>query len=160
MYIMGIDPTANSADPEHALGTLGANVTDDGVKIYVYGQADGSGVTANRVVLIESGYAFDMLDTTNSAPGTGQGLPVGVCNAALTADYYGWAQIYGPANVRVAANAAKGTQLNSTGTAGQIDDDATAGSEAVDGIGLLAAGPGSNGNGSGFLDFPHVGRTL
>ena len=162
MYVMGIDPTATSSSAQFSVGQLGANVTSAGVKIYMYVKADGTGVTGDGYVCDIDGSTFvaSMSSTTTTAPGTGQGKSVGVARAALTASYYGWLQVYGAGTVRVAASAAAYTNLNSTATAGQIDDDATAGAEVIDGIALDAANGGSAGTAAGWINWPRVGRTL
>ena len=146
------DPTAAA---EFALGTR--LVGDEGSE-FVYVQADAGGVTgAGYVVLIDEAWSADMIDTTNSASGFQQ--LVGVALAAFTASYYGWVQVKGVANIRVAANAAANAKLNSTATAGQIDDDQTAGSEDIDGIALTTANGGSAATAEGVLNHPTVGAT-
>lgn len=183
MYVTGINPTSvktSTEGPEFKLGTLGAVVNQNtiytapmgdtgstagsavGPKIYMYVQADAGGITGDGYVVVVNPATFvaDMIDTTNSAPGAGAGFHVGVGRAAVAASGYGWVQVYGPGVVRVAASAALGTLLNSTGTAGQIDDDATAGAEIVDGIVLTTANGGSAGTAAGVMNWPKVGRTL
>jgi hypothetical protein len=57
--------------------------------------------------------------------------------------------------------AAKGTRLNTTSTDGALDDDATAGSEAVFGIVLGTATGGSAAtNSDAIISYPTVGTTL
>lgn len=162
MYVMGIDPTANDETPKFSLGQLGAQVTSAGTKVFMYCQADASGITGDGYVCVIDGSSFsaDMIDTTNSAPDAGQGKPVGVARAAVTASYYCWLQVYGPGVVRVAASANDYDELNSTATAGQLDDDATAGAEVVDGIVLDTANGGAAATAAGWLNWPKVGRTL
>lgn len=161
MYAMGIDPTVTATTPEFTPGTLGANLTSAGIKVYIYVQANGA-ITADGYVCDIDGSNFDaaMSTTTTTAPGTGAGKSVGVARAAFADNAYGWLQVYGPGLVRVAASAAAYTILNSTATAGQIDDDATAGAEVIDGIVLDAANGGSAGTAAGWINWPKVGRTL
>lgn len=162
MFTIGINPTqvwTSSETPSHAVGTLAA---DHQGRLYRMVQADAGGVTgAGYVCLIKADGSADMIETTNSAPGTGVGLPVGVAMAAIAASGYGWLCVYGNAvPTRCAASAAKGTRLNTTATAGQLDDDATAGAEAIAGIGLEAANAASAGNANASLAFPTVLVTI
>ena len=64
------------------------------------------------------------------------------------------------APTKPATLAAAYTLINSTGTAGQLDDDATAGAEVIDGIALDAAVGGAAATAAGFINWPKVGRTL
>lgn len=165
MYISGIDPTSvrtSSQGGEFALGTVGWNMTSAGPKGYIYVQDSGSGITGDGYVCDVDGSAFTavMSTTTTTAPGTGAGKPVGVARAAIAASGYGWLQVYGAGTVRVAASAAAYTILNSTATGGQIDDDATAGAEVIDGIVLDVANGGAAGTAAGWINWPKVGRTL
>lgn len=165
MYMMGIipDQVRTSAEgPAVAVGTRGVNQTSAGPKEFVYVQDSGSGVTgAGYVALVASTYSAVMASTTTSAPAAGQGKLVGVAQAAIAANGYGWLQVYGAcAAIRVAASAAAYTTLNTTGTAGQIDDDATAGAEVIEGLVLNAANGGAAGTVAGMLTYPVVGRTL
>lgn len=162
MYLMGIDPTDVSSTAKFGLGSIGANTTSAGTKLYMYVRDSGSGITGDGYVVDIDGSAFTavMSTTTTTAPGTGQGKSVGIARAAFTANYYGWVQIYGAGTVRVAASCAAYTRLNSTATAGQIDDDGTAGSEIIHGVVLDTANGGSAGTVAGWINFPNVGNTL
>lgn len=161
MYIIGIDPTDVSATAKYTLGALGANTTSAGTKVYMYVKANGA-ITGDGYVVDIDGSSFDavMSTTTTTAPGAGAGKAVGVARAAFTTLYYGWVQVFGAGTVRVSASAAAYTIINSTATAGQLDDDATAGAEVIDGITLDVANGGAAGTVAGFLNFPKVGRTL
>lgn len=161
MYQFGIDPTKVSTSPEFDVGQVAFNTTSDGAKGYIYVQANGA-ITGDGYVCDVDGSSFDaaMSTTTTTAPGTGAGKLVGVARAAFADNEYGWLQVFGPGTVRVAASAAAYTILNSTATAGQLDDDATAGAEVIDGIVLDAANGGAAGTAAGFLNWPKVGRTL
>lgn len=160
-YVLGIDPTVVSSTPSFSVGQRGANVTSEGVKEYIYVQANGAITGAGYVCDID-GSNFDaaMCTTTTTAPGTGAGKPVGVARVAFADNDYGWLQIYGPGTIRVSASCAAYTIINSTATAGQLDDDATAGAEVIDGIVLDTANGGSAAVAAGFINYPKVGRTL
>lgn len=164
MYISGIvaDRVRTSAEgPEFSPGTIGWNQTSAGPKGYIYVQDSGSGITGDGYIALVDGSEFTavMASTTTSAPGTGAGKLAGAARAAIAASGYGWLQIYGAGLVRTAGAAAVYTVLNTTGTAGAIDDDATTGAEVIDGI-VLDAATGSATTGAGFFNWPKVGRTL
>lgn len=162
MYQMGLDVTRVTVGAEFNLGTVIFTPTSAGVKGYMYVRDSGAGITGDGYVVDIDVSAFTaiMSTTTTTAPGTGAGKPVGVARAAFTASYYGWVQVFGPGTVRVLASAVAYTYLNSTGTAGALDDDATASSEVIDGIVLDVANGGATSNVAGFLNWPRVGRTL
>jgi len=164
MYISGIDPTdvrTSGQGPAFTVGSVGWNMTSAGPKGYMYVLASGA-ITGDGYVCDIDGSAFSaVLSTlTTTAPGAGAGKPVGVARAAIADAGFGWLQIYGAGIVRVSASAAAYTLLNSTATAGQLDDDATAGAEVIDGIVLDVANGGSAGTAAAFLNWPKVGRTL
>lgn len=161
MYLIGIDPTVTSTTPTYGLGDIGANTTAAGTKIYMYVRASGAITGAGYVVDIDgSAFTAVMSTTTTTAPGAGQGKAVGVAPLAFAASDYGWVQVYGPCVIRVAASCAAYTQLNSTATAGQIDDDASAGAEVINGAALDVANGGAAGTAAGWINWPTVGRTL
>lgn len=162
MYQIGIDPTEVSATPRFTVGTVVFNSDGaNGTKGYVYVQANGAITGTGYVCDIDSSSGdAAMCTTTTTAPGTGAGKLVGVARATFADNEYGWLQVYGPGVVRVSASAAAYTLLNSTATAGQLDDDATAGAEIIDGIVLDVANGGAAGVVAGFLNWPKVGRTL
>lgn len=138
---------------------LGQRVTANEGAEWIYVQADAAGITGEGyAVLIDEAFAADMIDTTNSA--TGRGQMVGVAKTAFAANEFGFVQIAGVANIRVAANAAANARLNTTATAGQLDDDGTAGSEEIEGIVLTTANGGAAGTAEGVLTNARVGATL
>jgi len=165
MSVIGIDSTkvrTSAEGPEFRVGTRGCTEDSSGVtREFVYVVSAG-GVTGAGYVCLVDGSSFDavMATTTESAPGTGAQKMVGLGMAAIAAGGYGWLQVYGPCSVRVAASAAAYTTLNSTATSGQLDDDATAGAEVVEGLALDVAAGGSAATVAGFANYPHVGRTL
>lgn len=162
MFLVGIKPDQvwpSTEQPPYALGTLAA---DNAGRLYRMVKGDGTGITGpGYSAVIAAGNIASMASTTTTAPGANAGMPVGIGMAAIAANGFGWLAVYGSAvPTRVAANAAKGTVLNSTATAGQLDDDATAGAEVINGIGLEAANGGAAGLVAASLTFPHVSRTL
>jgi hypothetical protein len=164
--VIGIDKTqvtGASAVAAFRLGTVGGY--DDpasGYQEFIYGRASGA-ITAIGYVCVEAtGFDFLMATTTTTAPGQqGPGSRVGVAQATLADNEFGWFQIYGKASVRTLALAAKGTKLNTTATDGALDDDATAGAETIDGLVLgTATGAVAATNADAMLSYPCVGRTL
>lgn len=154
---------AATGTPAFRLGTVGGyDDPDNGYKEYVYGRANGAVTAAGYVCVEETGVDFAMINVTKTTPGTaGFGSRVGVAQAALADNEYGWFQIYGKGSVRTLASAAKGTRLNTTATDGALDDDATAGSEAVFGIVLgTATGGAAATNADAVIVYPTVGTTL
>ena len=153
---LGADPRRPTDTPDQVLGACAYG--DDGSE-FIYVQADGSGITdEGRVVLVDEAYNAVMIDTTNSASGFGQ--RVGVAAAAFTANQYGWVQVKGTCNIQVAANCAANTALNTTGTAGQTDDNAAVGAEVVERAVLTTARGAGAGLAEGVLTYPTVGATL
>jgi len=160
-YIIGITPSQVWTSTEIPPFRPGQRGKDDDGNEYLFVQADASGVTQYySAVVTTTAFVVDMIDTTNSAPGAQAGGIVCVPQVAIAASGYGWGLICGVGSVRTAASAAKGTLLNTTATAGQLDDDATAGAEVINGIALTAATGGAAASTVAYLTYPNVGRTL
>lgn len=164
--IIGISPTdvsASSATAQFRLGTVGGyDDPTNGYQEFIYGRADGAVTGAGYLCVEATGFDFAMASTTTTAPGaSGFGSRVGAAQAALADNEYGWFQIYGKGSVRTLASAAKGTRLNSTATAGAVDDDATSGAEAINGLVLgTATGGAAATNADAIFSYPTVGATL
>lgn len=160
-YVIGITPSlvwTSTETPPYRPGQRGKD--DDGNE-YLFVQADSGGVTQYYAAVVTStSFVVDMIDTTNSAPGAQAGGIVCVPQVAIAASGYGWGLICGVGSVHTAALAAKGTLLNTTATAGQLDDDATVGAEVINGIALTAATGGAAAATVAYLTYPTVGRTL
>lgn len=157
------DVTAATGTPQFRLGTVGGyDDPTNGYQEFIYGRANGAVTAAGYLCVEITGFDFAMASTTNTAPGeSGFGSRCGAAQAALADNEYGWFQIYGKGSVRTLASAAKGTRLNSTGTAGAVDDDATASSEAIVGLVLGTATGGSAAtNADAIFSYPTVGATL
>ena len=157
----------SSEVPEFQLGTLGCfdendNGTDpQGTKHYRYVKASEAITDEGYVCVMDTDWSAQMLDTTSSAPGAGQGKPVGVALAAIAANGFGWLQVCGKGPIRTLASAAIGTELTSSATPGAVDDATSAGVEVINGLVLgTATGGAAATNQDGYLTFPHVGRTL
>lgn len=165
MFMAGINPTnvrTSTEGPEVAVGTIGFNQTTAGPKGYIYVQDSGSGITGDSYIALIDGSAFTavMATVTTSAPGTGAGKAAGVARAAIAASGYGWLQIYGAGTIRTLASCAAYTLVNTTATAGAVDDDATASSEVIDGLALDTATGGAEASTAAWIQWPRVARTL
>jgi len=155
--------TASTATAEFRLGTVGGyDDPTNGYQEFIYGRADGAVTGAGYLCVEETGFDFVMASTTTTAPGaSGPGARCGAAQAVMADNEYGWFQIYGKGSVRTLASAAKGTQLNTTATAGAVDDDATAGAETISGLVLgTATGGAAATNADALFSYPVVGRTL
>jgi hypothetical protein len=161
--IIGMDVTDVTTTLDFALLARGAVDSQSGVKEYTYVSFPASTALAvGDVVLVSSLGAAAAATLTTTTPANAAGPRVGVVVTAVASNasvQYGWVQIYGPSSINVAASAVLNTQLNSTATSGRLDDDATAGSEVIDGV-RLSATAGSAGVYAAYLNYPFVGRTL
>lgn len=164
--VIGIDPskiTAATGVAEFRLGTVGAyDHPTLGHQQFIYGRANGAITGAGYLCVESTGFDFSMASTTNTAPGaSGYGSRCGAAQAAMADNEYGWFQVFGKGPVRTLASAAKGTRLNSTGTAGAVDDDGTAGAEVINGLVLnTASGGAAETNPDAMFTYPTVGATL
>lgn len=137
--------------------SLGDRMTDFDGKEYLFVLAGSGGFTgAGYVVIIDENYAAVQISTSNDA----RGDLLGVATTAVSADGYAWVQVKGPCVVQVAASCAANVRLNTTATAGQIDDDGTAGAMQCQGIYLTTARGAGAGTAPGVLNYPYVDVTL
>lgn len=158
-HVIGAQPATTLTLTEAQQGgksfALGDRYTNYDHKEYVYCQAT-TACAAATVCSISELYAAAQLGTANDAYG---GI-VGVPEVAVAAASFGWFQIKGPALIQVLASAAAGARLNTTGTAGFLDDDGTALSFPVTGVVLTAARAASNGTALAVLNYPMQGVVL
>jgi len=147
--------TLGSAVHVHPEWELGTRVHGAAGKEYVYVQASGA-VAANDVVILTEAFQAAKVDTTNSAGAVGD--KVAVAPVAFSDDDYGWVQIYGACTVNVGSSASANTKLNTTGTAGRVDDDATSGAETI--LGLVTTAAESDNAAAGMLNYPMIDATL
>ena len=120
MYVLGITASATAASiPDFALGTIGANVTSDGIKVYKYIKYDtGSGSVAAVSGQVAYYYTLDGYKnhTVTSDLSDSVEIGAGVCQSAPGDGEYGWIQIKGPATLNLALTAgADGDPLTPTG---------------------------------------------
>ena len=158
MYIVGLNQTqvwTSSETPEFVENQIGFN--SDG-KAYQFVNATAAIAVGDVCTIDENGDSAGVT-TTTSAPAAGQGLPVGVAVAAIASGGFGWLQRQGVIGaINVATSAAVHTNLNSTATAGRIDDDASTGAELIEGV--TTTGAESSNSATGILNWPYVGATL
>lgn len=155
MLLVGanLDETYASGDAK-SFG-LGDRFIDDSGKEYVFVTASAA-ITANFVCFIDSSYSATMLSTSNDARGNLVGVPL----ATFASGEFGWLQVKGPSTVRVLASAAANVRLNTTATAGALDDDGTVGAMQVQGVYLTTANGGAAANVAAILNYPYVDVTL
>lgn len=134
-YITGMALDANDASPKFKLGAIGQ--TYDG-KLYKYLQYK---VGAGSVAAVAGNVAYYYAPSGTSAGSTTAAtsdlsdsaeLGAGVLQAALTADYYGWFQIKGPATLTTALTAGgDGDPLTPSGSTDGTLDTVAAATDAV-----------------------------
>lgn len=163
MYIQGIDPTetfsSTNANSRRGLPfKLGQRGMDSNGYEYIFVEAD-EAVTQYAACVIAEDFGVEMVDTTSTAADAGQGKGVGVAQTALTSGYFGWIMVNGIGSCLGAASCVKYTELNSTATAGTLDDDATAGAEVINGIVFSVTLTGAAATAC-VINHPLVSRTL
>lgn len=142
-------------DPTH---TLLERSHDEAGNEYVYVQASGAIDQYDCVVVDEAGQAASATVTTTA---TAFGDMAGAPQVALADNEYGWVQIFGVGEVNVLISCAANIAINSTATAGTLDDDATSGAEVIAGITLTVAEGGSGTDSIACqFNYPTVGATL
>lgn len=166
--IIGINPTQINlvaAVADFGVGDVGGfDDPTDGYKEFIYGMATAA-ITAAGYVCVEGilNGNFSMITTANTAAGTlgGHGSRVGIAQAAIPINNFGWFQIYGRGSMRSAASNAIGTRQNTTATAGVLDDDGTAASRAINGIVLKTVVGGAEATAPDVrFSYPTVGATI
>jgi hypothetical protein len=135
---------------------LGDRYTDNLGNEFVYVTAGGT-IAAGDVVQFTAAFSAAAL-TTAASP---RGRRVGVAMAAMTSGQFGWVQVYGVcAAANVLTLAAADTRLNTTTTAGTLDDDGTTGAKQIEGIYLSTARGAGTGPAPCTLNFPFVSVTI
>jgi len=148
-------------------GTIGAyDDPVDGYKEFIYGSAVGTQTVGQVCVegpLSSVGIsAWSPITTTNTAPGAlgGHGSRVGVATAAATIGQFCWYQVLGRVSALTAGAVVLGTRLNTTATAGGIDDDGSVGARVINGAVFKTAVAGAQVGADCRLFYPTVGVTL
>ena len=136
---------------------LGDVITDHNGKTYIFVKATAA-IAQYDVITFDETHSGVVapLSTSNDA----RGDRVAVAPFAFASGEYGWVQIYGACTMNVLASCAANARLNTTATAGSLDDDGTAGAMQVEGIFLTAARGGTNGSAAGILNWPMISVTL
>jgi hypothetical protein len=136
---------------------LGDRYTDHDGKEWVFVRASAAVAQFDSVTYDETyGTVVAPLSTANDA----RGDLVGAAPVAIAAGDYGWLQVRGPCSVNVKASCAANVRLNTTASAGLLDDDGTAGAMQVEGFYLTGARGGTDGPAPAILNAPIVGATL
>jgi hypothetical protein len=133
---------------------LGDRYVDGAGNEYIYVQYGTGGATANFVVSISAAHAAVMATSTLSL----YGERIGVAMATAVANDFGWAMCYGATNVQTEL-ATVNTEMQTTATAGVIDDATTGGTKRLLNITLTTARTGSAGLAPAILTYPTVGTT-
>lgn len=131
-------------------------VTHDG-KEYVWLQASATITGAGFVCFVTTANLATMLSTSNDAIGN----RVAIAPAAMVAGDQGWFQVFGFCDaVQVLASCAANVRVNTTATAGALDDDGTAGAMSILGLALSTARAASQGNAPAILSYPTIGVVI
>lgn len=152
--LVGVKASAQTLDTVQQFN-LGHRCFGDVGGEWVYCKYGGT-LAAGDFVVIDKDYNASGLTTTNGL----RGMRVGVTKIAGASTNWGWFQIAGGCAGRTAAAIAANAQLNTTATAGAIDDDAAGGSKRIDGIYIPTAAGGATTNTEFHLNFPVIGATL
>lgn len=131
------DPVAGVTSQLGPAFTLGTEVLTENNGKWVYCQLPAI-ANAGQVCLIDPTTWIAVLITTVLAAAA-IGSPVGVAPAAATVGQFGWLQQSGVVDAIQTNVAAVRTVLNTTATAGQLDDDGTAGAGLIGIIVLTTA---------------------
>lgn len=136
---------------------LGDLITDHLGNEFVYVQASGT-IALGDVVQFTNAYSAAAL-TTAASP---RGRLCGVAMTALTANQFGFVQVKGinASGANVLTLAAADTRLNTTSTAGTLDDDGTSGAKQIEGIYLSTARGTGTGPAPCVLNYPYVSVTI
>lgn len=151
--IAGVKLDTNDVKPGHALGQ---KAEGEGGAVYLYVRFAAAQVRGNAVHL-DKDHLATLLTTTSSPLGNRVGI---VRATTAAANDYGWVQIAGQVGVNVAASAAANIRLNTTATAGRLDDDGTTGAKTIERMFLNVANGGAAAVVEASLTFPTVGATI
>ncbi len=150
--------TVTTTTPEYPAPTfaVGARAFGTAGTEWIFVQASAA-ISANFFCVISTTNTAAHLTTTTGL----RGLLVGIPLVAIPSGSYGWLQVKGPcANAQVLASCAANVRLNTTATAGAVDDDGTTSTKEVLGVALTTARAASQGNAPAMLNYPAIGVTL
>lgn len=158
-FASGVDPTAVHSSASFKLGTV---AWDHAGRAFQYVEFDEDN-DAFEAAIIHDDFGAEPIETTESAAGTGQGKQVGVPLVDFVTGEFGWVCRYGSGSdikVFVEASCAAFTLLNTTGTDGSLDDDASTGAEEIPGLVVTTAAGGQKETELAVLNWPYVGLTI
>lgn len=140
--LVGADPTqtytaAQALQSGKGFG-LGDRVAAHDGREYVWLQASGALAAGDAAFFVDGVFSASALSTANDARGNKVAIPV----TAVASGEFFMGLVKGATGVNVAASCAANTRLNTTATAGRLDDDGTAGAMQVQGIYLTTAAGG------------------
>jgi hypothetical protein len=157
--LVGFNPTDTFTLAQSTQGKifgLGDRISQHDGKEFVFLQAS-SAVAANDVVVWTAGvFTAAALTTANGL----RGLNLGVAPALVNSGEYFWAQVKGNISTNVLALCVANVRLNTTATAGKIDDDGTATTKQVQGIYITATNGASTAAVNAILNDPVIDATL
>jgi hypothetical protein len=149
----GVRLTLNQVKPDQALGQT---TQGDGGAEFLYCRFVAATVLGDMVWLDKDHNATKL--TTTSSPLSSRVGSARVTSAAI--NDYGWVQVAGQAPVNIAASAIANTRLNTTATAGRVDDDGTTGAKVIERAIINTTQGGAAGVAEATLSYPTVGATL
>lgn len=136
---------------------LGDRLTTHDGKEFVWLQASATITGAGFVCFVTTANLATMLSTSNDAIGN----RVAIAPAPMVAGDQGWFQVFGFCDaVQVLASCAANVRVNTTATAGALDDDGTSTTMSILGLVLSAARAASQGNAPAILNYPTVGVVI
>lgn len=128
-----------------------------GYQEFIWGKAIAVMTDIGYLAVEQTGFAWQMVDTTIVAAGGlgGPGSRCGAPQAPMAAGDYGWFQIYGRGSLRTSAAVARGTKVYPTATAGAVLG--TAAAASIEGLTLLTATGGAATGADAAFSYPHIG---
>lgn len=152
MANIGIDLVNTQVTLEKGKGFgLGDRQASGDGRVFIYLQAAAAITDVGYVCFYSPAtHTATMITTANDA--ALQMIAIAMYPVAISE--YGWFQIAGACSVRVLASAVLNTRLNTTATAGALDDDGTATTFAVNGLTLTATNGGSQATVAGSANYP------
>lgn len=142
----------------------GIRIADNAGGMWVYAKValnSAASVQGNAYHINSSGVAV-LATTTLALRGFFLGFPAVSIPVDATNDQYAWFQVHGPCEgIRVAASCVLRVRLNTTATAGLLDDDATSGAKTADGVTInVTDTTAATSTVAGILNNAGVGATL
>lgn len=149
----GVKLTLNQIKADQALGQVAGG---EGGAEFIYAKFAAATVAGDAVYLDK-----DHLATKLATAASPLGARVGVARVtSAAANEFGWVQIAGQAPLNIAASAVANTRLNTTATAGRLDDDGTTGAKVIERAVINTTQGGAAGVAEATLSYPTVGATL